>query len=157
MEIKRSDIFGLDAAFGLLMKVKLDPEVAYKIAYNAIVSNGIVERIRKSYKSVDGFDEVEQLRSDIIINGGGQRQANGSFSIPADNADAISKAVEAFNDQHRDVIDAQDAYNKEFDELLGHCTHVAFEIIDRKELTAAIEPEKLVLMIKTGILTDGSK
>ena len=157
MKIKRSEVFGLDAAFGSLMKVRLDPEVAYKIASNVILSNGIVEKIRKSYKSVDGFDKAEQLRSDLIINGGGQRQADGSFSIPADRADAISKAVEAFNEEHKEVIEAQDAYKKKFDELLDKDTDVDFKTIDRKELTAAIEPEKLVLMIKTGILKDGSK
>jgi hypothetical protein len=36
-------------------------------------------------------------------------------------------------------------------------TDVDFKTIDRKELTAKIEPGKLVLMIKTGILIDGNK
>jgi len=157
MKLKRSEAFSLENAFNSLMEMRLDPEVAYKIASNGILANEEAEKIRKSYKPVDGFNEVESLRSEIITKSGGKRQDNGSFSIPSDKADAISNEVEAFNEEHKVVIDEQRAYQEKFDEMLNEDVEIAFETIDRKDLTVSIEPKKLVLMIRTGILRNGSK
>jgi hypothetical protein len=157
MKLKRSDVFGLEAAFNSLMETLLDPEVAYKVASNGILANELAEMIRKTYKSVEGYEEIEKWRSEIVKEGGGKRQQNGSFTIPADKAKIIGEKIEALNEKNKGVIENQAAYQKKFDELLDKETDVDFKTIDRKELTEKIEPGKLVLMIKTGILTDGNK
>lgn len=157
MKLKRSYVFGLEAAFNSLMEVKLDPDVAYKVASNVILASELVEKIRKTFNPVDGFEDVEKLRNDLIEKSGGIRQKNGSFTIPADKAKEIGEVIEAFNEENKEILDNQADYRKKFDELLDKDTDVDFKTIDRKELTGEIEPGKLVLMIKTGILTDGNK
>jgi hypothetical protein len=156
MKLKRSEVFGLEAAFNSLMETLLDPEVAYKVASNAILASELAEKIRKTYKPVEGYKEVEEWRSDIVKEGGGKRQQNGSFTIPADKAKAIGEKIEALNEKNKGVIEGQAAYQEKFNELMDKETDVDFKTIDRKELTAKIEPGKLVLMIKTGILKDGN-
>jgi predicted nuclease with TOPRIM domain len=155
MKLKRSEVFGLETVFNSLMEIKLEPEVAYKMASNAILANELAEKVRKSYQPVEGYEDIEKLRNDLIADSGGARQPNGAYTIPADKAKEIEVEVEKFNEEHKHVIDEQTAYRKKFDALMDKDTDVAFKTITRKELTGAIEPGKLVLMIKTGILTDG--
>jgi hypothetical protein len=157
MKIKRSDVFGLEKVFNSLMEAPLDPEVAYKVASNGILASEFTEKIRKSYKAVEGYDEIQKLRADLIKNGGGEAQTNGSFSIPPEKAAAISAALETFGEEHKAILEAQDEYQAKFDAMLDKESDVDFKTINRKELTTAIEPGKLVLMIKVGILADGDK
>jgi hypothetical protein len=126
------------------------------VASNVILANELAEKIRKTYQPVLGYSEIEKWRNDIVKEGGGQQQQNGSFSIPANKAKAIGEELESLNEKNKDVIERQKDYQEKFDELLAQETDVDFKTIDRKELTAAIEPAKLVLMIKTGILKDGN-
>jgi predicted nuclease with TOPRIM domain len=155
MKLKRSEVFGLETVFNSLMEIKLEPEVAYKMASNAILANELAEKVRKSYQPVEGYEDLEKLRNDIIKNAGGEQQQNGAYTIPAEKAKEIEVEVEKFNEENKEVLEKQTAYRKKFDELMDKDTDVAFKTITRKELTGAIEPGKLVLMIRTGILTDG--
>jgi hypothetical protein len=155
MKLKRSEVFGLEAAFNALMEIKLEPEVAYKMASNSILANELAEKVRKSYQPVEGYNDIEKLRNDLIADSGGVRQPNGTYTVPSDKAEEIEAVVEKFNKEHQAIIDAQTAYRKKFDVLMEKDTDVAFKTITRKELTGVIEPGKLVLMIRTGILTDG--
>ena len=157
MKLKRSEVFGLENAFNQLMQARMNPNVAYNVASNGILAHEEAETIRKSYQPVDGFEEFEKLRSEIISKAGGEREANGSLTLPADKAAAISGVLEKLNEEHKDVVDAQAVYQKEFNAMMENEVDVEFKTINRKELTAEIEPGKLVLLIKTGILTDGDK
>ena len=66
MKIKRSEVLGLEAILNSMMEMPLDPEVAYKVASNVILASEEVEKIRKSYRVVEGYDEVEKLRTETI-------------------------------------------------------------------------------------------
>ena len=157
MKIKRSEVFGLENAFNSLMEVRLDPEVAYKIASNGIIANELADKIRKTYTPIDGYGEIEEQRREIIIKAGGKKEPNGTFAVNPDQANRITSEVKAFEEKHKVIIDAQKRYQEKFNEFLDKKVDVDFKTIERKELTAAIEPAKLVLMIKVGILTDGDK
>ena len=157
MKLKRSEAFGLENAFNSLMEMRLDPEVAYKIASNGILANEVAETIRKSYKPVDGYKEVEDLRRGILDKAGAKPAENGTYSVTPESATKVNADLKALNEEHKVVIDEQKAYQEKFDEMLKDTVEIAFETIDRKDLTVSIEPMKLVLMIKTGILTNGNK
>ena len=157
MKLRRSQVLGLENAFNALMEMRLDPEVAYKVASNGILANELSEKIRKSYKPVDGYNEVEDLRRDVLNKSGSKPEANGSYSVPSAVATQVGVDLEAINEKHKVVLDEQKAYQAKFDEMLGKTVEIAFETIERKELTGSIEPMKLVLMIQTGILTNGNK
>ena len=157
MKLKRSQVLGLENAFNALMEMRLDPEVAYKIASNGILANEVAEKIRKTYKPVDGYKEVEDLRKGILEKAGAKPEANGTYSVTPESATQVNADLEALNREHKVVIDEQKAYQEKFDEMLNETVEIAFETIDRKDLTVSIEPKKLVLMIRSGILKDGSK
>ena len=157
MKLRRSQVLGLENAFNALMEMRLDPEVAYKIASNGILANEVAEKIRKTYKPVDGYKEVEDLRKGIFEKAGAKLGANGTYSVTHESATQLNADLEALNEERKVVIDEQKAYQAKFDEMLEEIMEIAFETIYRKDLTVSIEPMKLVLMIKTGILTNGSK
>jgi len=157
MKLKKSEVFGLESVLNSLMETLLDPEVAYKVASNVILASEITEAVRKSYKAVDGYEEIEKLRIDLIEKSGGKRESSGQFTLPAEKAAEIGEKIEAFNAEHKDTIEKQKAYQTKFDAMLDKAVEIDFKIINRKELTAEIKPSQLVLMIKTGMLTDGDK
>ena len=157
MKIKRSEVLGLESVFNSMMEMPLDPEAAYKVASNLILASEETEKIRKSYKTVEGYNDVEKLREKTIVGLGGERQPNGSFTLPAENAEKIRAAIDTINEEHSAVIEKQNDYQEKFNALLDKNIDVDFEVINREELTAKIEPGKLVLMIKSGILRNGSK
>ena len=157
MRVKRSEVLGLESILNSMMEMPLDPEVAYKVASNVILASEEVEKIRKSYRTVEGYDEVEKLRTETIQKLGGERQPNGSFTLPAEKAEEIRAAIDNINEANKETIEKQNDYQEKFNVLLDETINVDFEVINREELTAKIEPGKLVLMIKTGILRNGCK
>jgi hypothetical protein len=157
MQLTKSEVFEVENVLNSLMEVKLDPEVAFKVASNLILAMDFVAKIRKSYQAVDGYKEVEKLRNELFVELGATAKPDGSFTIPADKAKAAGERMDAFNTLNKDVIDEQNAYQVKFDEMLSKIVELDFKIINRKELTAEIEPGKLVTMIKVGMLTDGNK
>ena len=157
MKLKKSEVFGIESVLNSLMETPLDPEVAFKVASNVILASETTEAVRKSYKPVDGYEDIEKLRNELIEKSGGERTPNGQFTLPAEKAAEIGKAVEAFNAEHKDIVEKQKAYQEKFDAMLDKNVDIDFKIINRKELTAEIKPGQLVLLIKVGMLTDGSK
>jgi single-stranded DNA-specific DHH superfamily exonuclease len=157
MKLKRLDIFGLEKVFTSLMENPLDPDVAYKVASNLILAGEFTEKIRKSYKAIEGYDKVQEARAKLLNDNGGIARADGSYEIPNELLSKMNELLEAFATEHKELLDKQAEYQAKFDELLEKESDVDFKTIDRKELTGEIEPGKLVLMIKTGILTDGDK
>ena len=157
MKIKRSEVLGLESVFNSMMEMPLDPEAAYKVASNVILASEETEKIRKSYKAVKGYGDVENLRAETIKKLGGERQPNGSFTLPAEKAEEIRAAIDRINEANEITIKKQNDYQEKFNALLDKTIDVDFEVINREELTAKIEPGKLVLMIKSGILRNGSK
>lgn len=157
MKMTKAEVFGIEKVLGSLLEVKLDPEVAFKVASNTILASEFVETIKKSYQAVKGYQEVIDNRNKLLVDIGATAQEDGSFSLPTEEAAGANEKIEAFNLEHKDLIDEQNEYQAKFDKMLGKETAIDFKIINRKELTAEIEPGKLVLMIKVGMLTDGDK
>lgn len=157
MNLKKSEIVGLETVFNGLMEIRLKPDVAYKVASNAILANEFASRLRKAYKPVEGYEEIEKLRQKIFNDAGAIPSGNGTLTISPEKAVGVREKIDAFNEEHKDLIGAQDEYQKEFNELLEAEESIAFETIDRKDLTVEIEPSKIVLMIKTGVMTSGDK
>ena len=77
--------------------------------------------------------------------------------MPAEKAEEIRAAIDNINEANKETIEKQNDYQEKFNVLLDETINVDFEVINREELTAKIEPGKLVLMIKTGILRNGCK
>ena len=157
MKLKRVDVFGLEQVFTALLEKPLEPDVAYKVASNSILAGEVTGKIRKTYKAVDGYTELQAARAKVLSDNGGIAKADGSFEIPDEHLEKITELLEAFTAENKELLDKQTEYQEKFDELLEKESDVDFKTIDRKELTGAIEPARLVLMIKTGILIDGNK
>ena len=157
MKLKRSEVMELDNVFKSLMEMKLEPTTAFKIASNSILSSELADKVRKSYKPVDGHEEVEKLRSEFLKDLGATHNPAGGFTIPAELAYTVGAQIDKFNKEHADVLEAQREYDEKFKRVLDHEVEIEFEKIKLEELTVEIEPGKLVRMIKTGIITNGSK
>lgn len=155
MKIKRSEVLKLEGAFSSLLEIRIEPAAAFKIASNLILANDISEKVRKSYKPVDGHEEFVKKRRDILSGFG---SVNGGVSVPAGKADAVKKKLDDLADENADMIDAQKEYDDKFNEVLEFEDDVNFEKITMDELMIdGIEPSKLVSLIQNGIISNGNK
>ena len=155
MKIKRSDVLVLENVFTGMLEEKMSPDMAYTIASNIVVISEGAEKIRKSYKAVDGHDIYEKERTDLL-NKIGKADANGRYSFSPDQAVEFNELQEVLNLKHADVIAEQNKYTESFNKMLEKDIELDLEKINLKELTVDIEPAKLVIMIKTGIIDNGS-
>jgi hypothetical protein len=155
MKIKRSEVLRLEGAFSSLLEVRLEPSAAFKVASNAILANELAEKIRKTYKPVDGHEEYVKKRNEILSEFG---SVEGGVTVPAARADEITKKLKSLADEHTDVIDEQEAYTEKFNKLLDVEAEIGFEKIKLEELQVdGIEPSKLVPLIQNGIISHGDK
>jgi hypothetical protein len=155
MKIKRSDVLVLENVFTGMLQEKMHPDLAYAIASNVVVISEGAEKIRKSYKPVDGHDVYEKERTKLL-NKIGKADANGRYSFSPDQAVEFKKLEEELNKTHADVIKDQAEYTKKFNLMLEKDIKLDLEKINLKEMTVDIEPAKLVILIKAGIIDNGS-
>jgi hypothetical protein len=156
MKIKRSDVLVLENVFTGMLEEKMSPDMAYTIASNIVAISECAEKVRKSYKSVKGYDVYEKERTKLL-NQVGKADASGRYSFSPDQAVEFKKSEEGLNEKYADVIAEQKKYTEKFNEMLEKNADVDIEKINLKEMTAEIEPAKLVIMIKAGIIDNGSK
>jgi len=155
MKIKRSEVLRLEGAFSSLLEVKLEPSAAFKVASNVILANELAEKIRKTYKPIDGHEEYVKERAEILSE---FSSVDGGVTVPADRAAEVSSKLKALTDKHQDVIDEQEAYTEKFNKLLDVESEIGFEKIKLEELQVdGIEPLKLVPLIQNGIISHGDK
>jgi hypothetical protein len=155
MKIKRSYVLTLESVFTGMLQEKMNPDMAYTIASNVVVIAEGAEKIRKSYKAVTGHDEYEKERT-ALLNSIGKADPNGRYQFSPDQAVEFKKLEEALNEKNVDVISAQAEYTKKFDKMLENDIELDLDKINLKEMTVDIEPAKLVIMIKAGIIDNGS-
>ena len=155
MKIKRSDVLVLENVFTGMLQEKMNPDMAYVVASNVVVISESAEKIRKSWKPVDGFEAYEIERK-ALLDTIGRSDAGGRYSFSPDQAVAFKKLEEDLKEKYADIVEAQEKYSEKFNEMLEKTADVDIEKIKLKELTVNIEPAKLVIMIKAGIIDDGS-
>jgi hypothetical protein len=155
MKIKRSDVLVLENVFTGMLESKMSPDMAYTIASNVVAISECAEKIRKSYKPVDGHEVYEKERTKLL-NSIGKADAGGRYSFSPEQAVEFNKLQEGLNEDYADVIAAQAKYTEKFNDMLEKNADVDIEKINLKEMTADIEPAKLVIMIKAGIIDNGS-
>jgi hypothetical protein len=155
MKIKRSDVLVLENVFTGMLQEKMSPDMAYKIASNVVFVSECAEKIRKSWKPVEGHDAYEAERKELLDKIG-KADANGRYSFSPDQAVEFNKLQEELNSNYSAILLAQKEYTESFNEMLEKNADVDIEKINLKEMTADIEPAKLVIMIKAGIIDNGS-
>jgi hypothetical protein len=155
MKIKRSDVLVLETVFTGMLQEKMNPELAYTVASNIVSISECAEKIRKSYKPVDGFDIYEKERQELL-NTIGKADASGRYSFSPDQAVEFKKLEEGLKEKHAGVIEDHEKYTEKFNEMLEKTADIDIEKLKLKELTNDIEPAKLVIMIKAGIIDNGS-
>lgn len=154
MKIKRSEVLRLEGAFSALLEIRLEPNAAFKIATNGILANDLAEKIRKTYKPVDGHSEYIEKRQAILA---GFESNGASITVPADKAEGVSTDLKALENEYEYVINEQTDYDKKFNELLDVEADIDFEKITMDEIqTDSIEPAKLIPLIQNGIISNGN-
>ena len=151
MKIKRSDLIVLKNAFKGMLEDRMNPELAFKIASNVIVVSEGAEKIRKAYKPVDGFKAYESERNKLIVRLG-TPTGDGKHSFLPKQAAEFNKLQVDLDEKHADVLKEQAEYTDEFNKMLDKKIELNIERINLKELTADIDPAKLVIMIKSGVI-----
>ena len=155
MKIKRSDVLVLENVFTGMLQEKMNPDMAFTIASNVVSISEAAEKIRKSWKPVEGHDAYEKERTKLL-DSIGKADAAGKYSFSPDQAVEFNKLQDALNEKHAGVVKAQADYVEKFNEMLEKNIEVDLEKIKLKELGVDIEPAKLVIMIKAGIIDNGS-
>ena len=156
MKIKRSDVLLLENVFTGMLQEKMNPDMAYKIASNVVIVAECAEKIRKSYKPVDGFSVYEAERKELLDKIG-KADASGRYSFSPAQAVEFKKLEEDLKEKNAAVIEAHEEYTEKFNQMLEKTADVDVEKINLKEMTVDIEPAKLVIMIKAGIIDNGSE
>jgi len=156
MKIKRSDVLVLENVFTGMLQEKMNPELAFTIASNVVVIADHAEKIRKSWKPVDGFEAYETERKELLDKIG-KSDDSGRYSFSPDQAVEFKKLEDELNETHADVVKDQAGYAKKFNLMLEKDIEIDLEKINLKEMTVNIEPAKLVIMIKAGIIDNGSE
>jgi hypothetical protein len=155
MKIKKSAVLVLEGVFTGMLEDKMDPELAYKIASNSVVLAEGADKIRKSYKPVVGFDVYEKERKKLLDEIG-KCDADGRYQFDPKQAIEFNEKQEILNKKHEAVVEEQEEYTKKFNLMLEKDIELDLDTIKLKEMTARIEPAKLVIMIKSGIIDHGS-
>jgi len=156
MKIKRSDVLVLENVFTGMLESKMNPDMAYIIASNVVVIAEGAEKIRKAYKPVEGYDVYEKERMKLL-NSVGKADTSGRYAFSPEQAVEFNKLQEKLNEKHANIVAAQAKYTETFNKMLEKNIELDLEKINLKEMTVDIEPAKLVIMIKAGIIDNGSK
>lgn len=152
MKISKRDLLSCSSALNEMANMKMGPALAFTVAKNLVRIAEIVEAIQKSYRPVEGWNELLEERRELIKEYNGSMQPNGGFVVPPDLRPEFEKAFNSLNSKHQDVVDSQAAYDKDFEEDLDTKTEVDLEKIDIDKMGVDIEPSKLVVLLKAGLI-----
>jgi pyridoxal biosynthesis lyase PdxS len=133
----------------------LKPEVAFTVASNVIMTNGIAEKIRKAYKQVEGFKKYSEARKVVIEECGGVDMGNGSFKV--ENAEGLTEKLVELSVEHKDVVESQESYDKNFNEAMEGIEEADLKPITLDDLAGCdIDGAGMKVLIEAGLISDGS-
>lgn len=156
MKIKRSVILSLEQVLTGMLETPMAPELSFKIASNVVAVSEVAEKIKKSYQPVEGFDVYESERRKLLEEIAGA-SPNGQYQLTPEQAKEFNEKLLIVDEEYKDVIEKQKAYAEKFEAMLEKDHEINVEKIDIKDMKANIEPAKMVILVKSGILEHGDK
>lgn len=156
MKIKRSLILSLEQVLTGMLQTPMNPELSYQVAFNAVAVSECAETIKKSYQPVDGFDKYEAERRALLEKVAG-KSPNGQYQLTPDQATTFNKELKGIDLKHKAVLNLQKIYSDEFNAMLEKETDVNAVEINLKDMKVDIEPAKMVILIQSGIVKNGSE
>jgi hypothetical protein len=155
MKLKRSDILKVDAVFSSIIENRLNPEAAFLIASNVIMTNEVSDKIKKAYKPVDGFKEYSEKRVELIKSFGGVDIGNGSFEVK--NSEGLMVALDKLEGDHTVIVGNQHEYDEKFNKAIEAAEEVDLKPITLDDLAGCdISGADMRVLITAGLISNGS-
>ena len=152
MKLRMNRIGVLNQVVGTLLDSVLEPETAFKVATNHLALNTAAEKLQKAYKPVDGHDKVRGQYQEAAKQFGGVQNPDGTTTIDSKSATKLQAEINRINVKYSDIVEAQKAYDEKFNLMLEKEIEVELEVLNKEELTAAIKPRDIVILMDAGIL-----